>query len=52
MSLARITDDPSLKQRYQNMAIDFAQSAENEPDPDANSSDSPRRDSGGSSPQT
>jgi hypothetical protein len=30
MSLARITDDPALKERYEDLAVDFAQNAERE----------------------
>ena len=35
MSLARATDDPVLKARYQDLAVDFAQNAEREPDLDS-----------------
>jgi hypothetical protein len=28
MSLARVTDDPFLKERYEDLALDFAQNAE------------------------
>jgi hypothetical protein len=34
MSLARGTDDPSLKQRYENLALEFAQDAGGERDLD------------------
>jgi hypothetical protein len=30
MSLARVTDDPFLKERYEDLAVDFAQNAERE----------------------
>ena len=32
MSLARATNDPVLKERYEDLAVDFAQNAEREPD--------------------
>jgi hypothetical protein len=32
MSLARITDDPVLKERYEDLAVDLAQNAERERD--------------------
>jgi hypothetical protein len=35
MSLARATDDPVLKARYQNLAVDFAQNAERDRDLDS-----------------
>jgi hypothetical protein len=30
MSLARATNDPALKERYEDLAVDFAQNAERE----------------------
>ena len=41
MSLARVTDDPALKERYEDLAVDFAQNAERERDDfeDAKTSD-------------
>jgi hypothetical protein len=35
MSLARAADDPELKARYQDLAVDFAQNAERERDLDS-----------------
>jgi hypothetical protein len=35
MSLARATDDPVLKARYQDLAVDFAQNAERDRDLDS-----------------
>ena len=35
MSLARATDDPMLKERYEDLAVDFAQNAERERDLDS-----------------
>jgi hypothetical protein len=32
MSLARVTEDPILKERYEDLALGFAQNAEREPD--------------------
>jgi hypothetical protein len=32
MSLARATNDPVLKERYEDLAVDFAQNAERERD--------------------
>jgi hypothetical protein len=34
MSLARVTDDPVLKERYQDLAVNFAQNAARELDLD------------------
>jgi hypothetical protein len=41
MSLARVTDDPVLKEQYEDLAVDFAQNAERERDDfgDAKASD-------------
>jgi hypothetical protein len=42
MSLARVTNDPALKEQYEDLAIEFAQNAERERDfasPDVESSD-------------
>jgi hypothetical protein len=35
MSLARVTNDPVLKERYEDLALDFAQKAERERDLDS-----------------
>ena len=35
MSLARATNDPVLKERYEDLAVDFAQNAERERDLDS-----------------
>ena len=35
MSLARATNDPVLKERYEDLAVDFAQNAERELDLDS-----------------
>jgi hypothetical protein len=34
MALARASDDPALKQYYEELALGFAQNATSEPDPD------------------
>ena len=34
MALARTTDDPALKQYYEELAVGFVQKAGSEPDPD------------------
>jgi hypothetical protein len=34
MTLARASDDPALKQYYEELALKFAQNAANEDDPD------------------
>ena len=34
MALARATDDPALKQYYEELALGLVQKAGNEPDPD------------------
>ena len=34
MALARATDDPALKQYYEELALGFVQKAGDEPDPD------------------
>ena len=34
MALARTTDDPALKQYYEELALGFVQKAGSEPDPD------------------
>jgi hypothetical protein len=38
MSLARATNDPVLKERYEDLAVDFAQNAERELDLDSDKS--------------
>jgi hypothetical protein len=34
LSLARVTHDPELKQRYEDLALDFAQNVVDDRDPD------------------
>jgi hypothetical protein len=41
MSLARATNDPVLKERYEDLAVDFAQNAEREPDLESDKSSDP-----------
>ena len=41
MSLARATDDPVLKKRYEDLAVDFAQNAERERDFDSDKPSDP-----------
>jgi hypothetical protein len=50
MALARASDDPALKQRYEELALEFVQNAGNERDPDNAAASlaiiKPKRDSG------
>jgi hypothetical protein len=41
MSLARATNDPVLKERYEDLAVDFAQNAERELDLESDKSSDP-----------
>ena len=49
MALARASDDPALKQYYEELALKFAQNAVGERDPDNTDAPLPKPDSGNTS---